>query len=49
MKADSFGPPGRRGEERGWGSVELECVVEVVEEAGGERRKPPDGESAMLM
>ncbi len=49
MKADSLEPPGRRGEERGCGRVECELVVEdVTDEAGGERRKPPAGESVMF-
>lgn len=39
MKALSLEPPGRRGVLRGCGSVGVR--VEVVEEAGGERMKPP--------
>lgn len=44
MKALSLLPPGRRGEPRGWGrAVRAEVVLETVEEAGGESRKPPRG------
>lgn len=53
MKADSFEPPGRRGEARGWGRVEGVVVVEaLVEDGAGERRKLPapagGGEGGMV-
>jgi hypothetical protein len=44
MAALHLEPPGRRGEVRGCGRECCGCAVEdVMEEAGGERRKPPFG------
>lgn len=43
MKADSLVPPGRKGEPRGCGRLEVEFVdTEATEDGGGERMKPPD-------
>lgn len=51
MKAPSLLPPGRSGESRGRGRVPrvLE-VLETMDDAGGERMKPPlgSGEFAMI-
>lgn len=43
MKADSLLPPARRGEARGCGRAGLAVEVADIEDAGGERIKPPLG------
>lgn len=46
MNALSLLPPGRRGVLRGCGSAEFAFVFdEAMEDAGGERMKPPAGAS----